>query len=293
MDIGSFLSRTCGCASRRSFLRAGMSLPFVPLALGAAGMGGGGIPGSYAVAADARCNSIRAKSVIFIWLWGAPSHLDTFDPKPDAPADVRGPFAPISTRTPGLQLSELLPRLASRSHLFNVVRSNVTFAPGHPDAGTFGLTGFPEKPLPVKPNFGSIIAKYRGEKGSLPAFAMLGRGIPKDVVRIVDGYVPARWGRRSNRFSSVALNSARRKSRPSSCSMACRRTAFTIVEPYLAHWMPCDVRRKRIDCTTGAGCTNGLSSCSPGPPVGKHSTLRRSPPRHATPMAKHRLGRVA
>jgi len=188
VDIGSFLSRTCGGASRRSFLRAGMSLPFVPLALGAAGMGGGGIPGSYAVAADARRNSIRAKSVIFIWLWGAPSHLDTFDPKPDAPADVRGPFAPISTRTPGLQLSELLPRLASRSHLFNVVRSNVTFAPGHPDAGTFGLTGFPEKPLPVKPNFGSIIAKYRGEKGSLPAFAMLGRGIPKDVVRIVDGY---------------------------------------------------------------------------------------------------------
>lgn len=190
MDVGSFLSRTCGGTSRRSFLRAGMSLPMAlgAAGVGAVGMGGGGFTTSNALAAEEQRGRIRAKSVIFIWLWGAPSHLDTFDPKPGAPADVRGPFAAIETRTPGLQFSELLPKLANRSHLFNVVRSNVTFAPGHPDAGTFGLTGFPEKPLPVKPNFGSIVAKHRGEKGSLPAFAMLGRGIPKDVVRIVDGY---------------------------------------------------------------------------------------------------------
>ena len=90
---------------------------------------------------------------------------------------MRGPFAPIATRTPGLRFSELLPRLAQRSNLFSVVRSHVTFAPGHPDAGTFGLTGFAEMG-PMQPNFGSIVAKHRGQHGSLPPFVSLGRGIP-------------------------------------------------------------------------------------------------------------------
>lgn len=177
MKIGQFLSRTCSGTSRRHFLRASMALP----------LAFGGLA-SRASGAENKVVHARAKSVIFVWLWGAPSHLDTFDPKPEAGVDIRGPFTPIATRTPGLHFTELLPKLADRSNLFNVIRSNVTFAGGHPDAGTFGLTGFAEKPTPVKPNFGSIVAKHRGEQENLPSFAMLGRGIPKDVVRIVDGY---------------------------------------------------------------------------------------------------------
>lgn len=187
MDIGQFFSRACDGISRRSFLRAGLSLP---LALGMKG----------SCAGEPRLGKVRAKSVIFIWLWGAPSHVDTFDPKPNAPANVRGPFAPIATRTSGLQFTELLPQLADRSNLFNVVHSHVTFAGGHPDAGTFGLTGFAENPTPVRPNFGSIIAKHRGEKGSLPSFAMLGRGVPKDVVRIIEGYGGGSLGKSHDPF---------------------------------------------------------------------------------------------
>src|SRR5438034_9683752 len=100
-DIGSFTARTCGGMSRRSFLRAGA---FVPLALGA----------HATIGALEITQPVRAKSVLFVFLWGAPSHLDTFDPKPDAPAGYRGPFASIETRTPGLQFTELLPKLAER-----------------------------------------------------------------------------------------------------------------------------------------------------------------------------------
>src|SRR4249920_513442 len=125
VDLGRFPARTCGGVSRRSFLRYCAAMPFAWAG------------GQAATAAQVK-SSARAKSVIFVWLWGAPSHLDTFDPKPDAPSEYRGPFAPIATRTPGLNFTELLPQLADRSHLFDVIRSHITFAPGHPDAGTYG-----------------------------------------------------------------------------------------------------------------------------------------------------------
>lgn len=187
LDIGRFRANTCGGTSRRAFLRAGVS---------AAAMLGCG-PMSAPVSAALKA---RAKSVVFVWLWGAPSHLDTFDPKPQAPSEYRGPFAPIETRTPGMLYSELLPQLAERSHLYSVIRSHVTYAPGHPDAGTYGLTGFAEKPEPVHPNFGAIVAKHRGHGGSLPPFVSLGRGVPRDVVRIVEGYGGGRLGKTCDPF---------------------------------------------------------------------------------------------
>src|SRR5262249_48380551 len=52
-----------------------------------------------------------AKSVVLLWLWGGPAHLDTWDPKPGAPLEFRGPFAPIATRTPGLRVGELFPQV--------------------------------------------------------------------------------------------------------------------------------------------------------------------------------------
>ena len=184
LEIGQFAAQTCHSAGRRAFLRAGASLP---LAMG-------GLAASQSLHASSPLRG-RAESVIFVWLWGAPSHIDTFDPKPEAPAEVRGPFSTIATRTPGLRFTELLPRLADCSHLFTVIRSHVTFAGGHPDAGTWGLTGFDEKPTPTKPSFGSIISKHRGQTGPLAPYVMLGRGIPKDVVRIVEGYGGGTLGR--------------------------------------------------------------------------------------------------
>lgn len=189
LGIGNFNSRTCAGLSRRRFLQLSAAVPLATA-----------LPAAGAAALGAEVEAPRARSVVLLWLWGAPSHLDTFDPKPSAPVDVRGPFAPIATRTAGLSLSELLPRLATCSSLYSVVRSHVTFAPGHPDAGTYGLTGFAEQPTPVQPNFGSIVARHRGQQGPLPPFVSIGRGIPRDVVRIVDGYGGGKLGKAYDPF---------------------------------------------------------------------------------------------
>lgn len=174
-DVGSFQARTCSGVSRRSFLRLGSSLPL------ALGLGSSVEPALAAATA-------RAKSVVFVFLWGAPSHLDTCDPKPDAPAEYRGPFGVIPTRTPGVHFSELIPQVAQRSHLYTLIRSHVTTAPGHPDAGTVALTGFEENPKPVQPNFGSIVARHRGRVGNLPPFISIARGTVMDGARRIEGY---------------------------------------------------------------------------------------------------------
>jgi len=73
----------------------------------------------------------RAKSVILLFMWGGPSHIDTWDPKPDAPVEVRGAFGSIATTVPGLRIGEHFPRLATRAHQYAVVRSMTHTDPAH------------------------------------------------------------------------------------------------------------------------------------------------------------------
>jgi hypothetical protein len=82
-----------------------------------------------------------AKSVIMLFQFGGPSHLDTFDPKPAAPSGIRGEFAAIKTRTPGLFVTEHLPKLAERSHLYSVVRSVRHTRSAHNSGAYYSLTG--------------------------------------------------------------------------------------------------------------------------------------------------------
>ena len=94
----------------------------------------------------ARCASGReesppARAVILLWLWGGPSHLDTFDMKPEAPVEYRGPFEPIATAVPGVHVCELLPGLARRARQFALVRSLHHESNDHGVAGTIALTG--------------------------------------------------------------------------------------------------------------------------------------------------------
>ncbi len=98
-------------------------------------------------------------AVILVWLRGGCSHLDTFDPKPEAPSEYRGPFLPIDTTVPGLQLTELLPQLARCAHRFSLLRSVAHDAGGHPAGSLRVLSGDPDradKPRPKLPDWMSI-----------------------------------------------------------------------------------------------------------------------------------------
>src|SRR3954454_23003029 len=100
--------------TRRAWLQVGCS--------GFLGLGLASPPGR-AAAAVRRQRLGKAKSVILVFLTGAPSHLDTFDPKPDAPPEVRGEFKSIPTKVAGVRLCEHLPRLAARADRYALVRS--------------------------------------------------------------------------------------------------------------------------------------------------------------------------
>jgi uncharacterized protein (DUF1501 family) len=149
-SFGSFMARDCGRLTRRSFLTMAAS---APVALGLPSL--------------TRASESRIKSVVMINLWGGPSQLDTFDPKPNAPSNIRGPFRPIATRTPGVRFSELLPRLSDCQNLFAVVRS--TYYRGA-DHNMMPFTGMASERQPTQePNFGSIVAK-RSPAREMPAF---------------------------------------------------------------------------------------------------------------------------
>jgi len=123
--------------TRREFLQVGYS-----------GLFGMGLPAVLANRAQAaETTPRRARSVILIFLTGAPSQLDMFDLKPDAPESVRGTFRPIATRAVGVQICEYLPRLAARADKFAIVRSMTHGLPSHEHATHMVLTGIDRMPL--------------------------------------------------------------------------------------------------------------------------------------------------
>lgn len=135
-----------------------------------------------AEAAPAEGSSLqaRAKSCILIWLDGGPTHYETFDPKPNAPAEIRGDFYPISTSVPGLQFSEHLPRLAGIANKFATIRSICHNQGNHGAGNHYMMTGAPTR-IPVgcgafvsfHPSMGSVTAAERGHRDGLPAYFSL------------------------------------------------------------------------------------------------------------------------
>jgi uncharacterized protein (DUF1501 family) len=114
--------------------------------------------------ANSRLPLSTAKSCIFVNLIGGPSHLDTFDPKPDAPLEIRGPFKPIKTKVPGLYLSELFPKLAKLTDKFSLIRSIHHTAPPIHEAGLQLLnTGYLFRDGPAWPSMGSVWTYLNGE----------------------------------------------------------------------------------------------------------------------------------
>ena len=153
-------------ASRRGFLRAGLG-GFASLSLPGLLRLRAEEPGTVSTAGD-------PTAVILVRLRGGASHLDTFDPKPNAPSDYRGPFNPIETKVPGIVISDLLPRLAQISDRYALVRSLSHTGGGHPAGSLQVLSGDPDardKPGPKYPDWMTVANRLRaGRLRELPNY---------------------------------------------------------------------------------------------------------------------------
>ncbi len=164
--------RYCDGHTRRDFLHVGMA--------GAFGFGLT-LPQLYAMEAARPSTAGGDKSLIILFLKGGLSTIDTWDMKPDAPAEFRGDFQPIATNVPGIQLCEHLPRLAGQMDKFALLRS---FAHGNSDHGGadhYMLTGYKPaagfngglKPNNQRPAHGAVIARQQGPRGLVPPYVCL------------------------------------------------------------------------------------------------------------------------
>jgi hypothetical protein len=160
--------KSCDGISRRSFLKAGT------LALG-----GLTLADVLRLRAEQGAAPTPDMSVILIWKGGGPSHIDTWDLKPEAPAEYRGEFRPIATNVPGTYISEHLPLSARHMEKCSVLRSVTHPDAGHDSASHYLLTGYrPTNDIPANemPSYGSIVAKERGpRRPGLPAYI----GVPQ------------------------------------------------------------------------------------------------------------------
>lgn len=125
------------------------------------------LPGLLRLRAAHAAETGQRTAIILVWLRGGASHLDTFDPKPDASSDFRGPFAPIDTRVPGIQVTELLPRLAQIADRYALVRSLTHTGGGHPAGSLQMLSGDPDaqdKLFPKYPDWMTVANYLRSGK---------------------------------------------------------------------------------------------------------------------------------
>ncbi|HEV3005396.1 MAG TPA: DUF1501 domain-containing protein [Pirellulales bacterium] len=162
----------CG-GHRRCFLRAGV-------------VGAAGLPLADLLRAEAGATTqgrrTRSPSVIILWMRGGPSHIDMWDPKPNAPAEYRGEFGTNATKVPGIQLSDMLPQCGSVMDKWSIVRSLNHADAGHSSGDQICFTGYPSGPNPdenVMPSCGSIVAEQLGSlRRDLPAYVMVPRMVP-------------------------------------------------------------------------------------------------------------------
>lgn len=193
---GEDQGRFCDGHSRRQFLK-----------VGGLAMGGLTLPGLLrAEAAAGQFNS--TKSIINIYLPGGPTHMDTFDLKPDAPKEFRGEFRPIATNSPGLEICELMPELATVGDKFSVIRSIDGMSNEHnAKQSESGWSIRSLAPLGGRPGIGSVMSRMMGASqitpyGSAPTFVDLtGWTKPGFLGQVHSGYRPDGTGR-----SNLELN---------------------------------------------------------------------------------------
>jgi hypothetical protein len=193
----------CDGRSRRDFLHLGVLTSF--------GLSLPGLLRMQAAAAGTGPAAARAKSCILIWLDGGPSHLDLFDPKPDAPTEVRGQFKAIGTAVDGIQICEHLPRTAALMNDVALIRS-LTHELGNHDTGSrFLLTGHRPTPALEHPSLGSLVSRAAGTGGTMPPYVAIPHdGVGGDSNAARAGYLPGAYaafstGRDPSRVDGLQL----------------------------------------------------------------------------------------
>jgi hypothetical protein len=177
-------ARRCDGLSRRSFLRAGS------LGLAGVNLGLADLLRARAIAAENGRPGPADRSVILVWLDGGPPQHETYDPKPQAPTEFRGPLKAMSTKVPGILVSELLPNHALLMDKMSIIRSMHHDNGDHYAAAHWMLTGYlgsnAASLAPQYPSAGSIVAKLAGaRKPEMPAYV----GLPQThSVGLVPGY---------------------------------------------------------------------------------------------------------
>ncbi len=158
-------SISCDGVSRRNFLRVG--------SLAALGASLPGLLRAESLAATSRSEV----SCILVWLQGGISHIDSFDPKPDAPSEIRGDFAAISTNVPGISLCEPLPKLAAHQDKYSIVRSLDPKNGSHGVADAYVMSGHAFNPALTFPSYGSIVSREKGDREGMPPYVQIGQAI--------------------------------------------------------------------------------------------------------------------
>ncbi len=161
----------CDGSSRRDFLHAG-ALSVLGLTL----------PKFLTLQAAAREQDKPAAdndiNCILLFLVGGPSQLDTWDPKPDAPAEVRGPFRPIATKVPGIQITEIFPKMAAHMDKISLIRSVYHTATAVHDTGHQMMqTGRLFQGGIEHPHMGCVLGHLKGQRGEVPAHVLMPRPI--------------------------------------------------------------------------------------------------------------------
>lgn len=145
----------------------------------------------------------KAKACIYIFLSGGLAQHESFDPKPDAPAEIRGEFKPITTRTPGLALCEHLPLLAARTGMFSVIRSLSHHSNDHSAGHHIMLTGRsdlprgfdPNRPMPTDhPSIVAVVGSLLRRRHDLPAAAVLPERLIHSTGRVIPGQFAGQMG---------------------------------------------------------------------------------------------------
>jgi hypothetical protein len=157
----------CDGMTRRDFLHAG-ALSMLGLSLT--------LPEFLAMKAEGAVRKDRDVNCIMLFLLGAPSQLDTWDMKPNAPAEIRGPFKPIPTNVPGIQISEIFPRMAQRADRFSIIRSVYhTAAAVHDTGHQMMQTGCLFTGGLEHPHIGCVLSYLKGARGDVPAHVLMPR----------------------------------------------------------------------------------------------------------------------